>query len=182
MTSILALSGSLRKNSFNSGLLRAAMALHPGHIEAGSIAGIPLYDADVEAEAFPEPVEALKQRLAAADGLLLFSPEYNNSVPGVAKNAIDWLSRPSGDIRNVFNGKPVTVAGASPGGFGTILAQDAWLPVFRTLRARYWSAGRLMVSGARDRFDDGAELTDDDTRNRLDDFVGGFIAFCEGVR
>lgn len=178
MTRILGISGSLRKGSYNSGLLRAAQALHPDHVVIGSIEGVPLYDADVEAEGFPDPVESLKRRVAEADGLLLVSPEYNNSVPGVAKNAIDWLSRPSGDISNVFRGKPVAVTGASPGGFGTVLGQSAWLPVFRTLRARIWTGGRLMVSGAKKLFDDAGELEDAETRERLDDFVSGFIAFC----
>lgn len=180
MTQILAISGSLRKESYNSGLVRAAESLHPGTIQAASIADIPLYNADVEAAGFPAPVESLKQRLAQADGLLLASPEYNNSVPGVTKNAIDWLSRPSGDIANVFRGKPVAVIGASPGGFGTILSQNAWLAVLRTLKARHWADGRLMVSGAGELFDDDGNLVDDDTRERLDAFLRGFIGFCEG--
>jgi len=178
MTRILGLSGSLRTGSYNSGLLRAAQALHPDHLEIGSIADLPLYNADLEAAGFPSAVEALKQRLARADGLLLVTPEYNNSVPGVTKNAIDWLSRPSGDIDNVFRDKPVAIVGASPGGFGTILSQSAWLPVFRTLRARIWTRGRLMVSGARNVFDEESNLVDDGIRERLDDYVGGFIAFC----
>ena len=98
------------------------------------------------------------QQIAAAGGVLLVTPEYNNSVPGVLKNATDWLSRPSGDIRNVFEGKPVAVTGVSPGGFGTVLGQSAWLPVLRTLRARHWTGGRLMVSHARDAFDEAGNL------------------------
>jgi len=96
----------------------------------------------------------------------------------VLKNAIDWLSRPSGDIRNVFRDKPVAVIGASPGGFGTISAQTAWLPVWRTLGARHWSGGRLLVSQAHKRFADG-ELTDQELRERLEAFLAGFMAFCE---
>jgi NAD(P)H-dependent FMN reductase len=80
--------------------------------------------------------------------LLLVTPEYNNSIQGVAKNAIVWLSRPASDIARVFGGKPVAIAGASPGGFGTILSQNAWLPVFRTLGADLWPGGRLLVSRA----------------------------------
>jgi NAD(P)H-dependent FMN reductase len=179
MTRILGLSGSLRKASYNAGLLRAARTLHPDHIEIGSIADLPLYNADVEAAGFPAAVEALKQRLARADGLLLVTPEYNNSLPGVTKNAIDWLSRPSGDIANVFRDKPVAIIGASPGGFGTILSQSAWLPVFRTLRAQLWTSGRLMVSGAKQVFDEESNLADPDIRKRLDEFIGGFIAFCK---
>ena len=94
-----------------------------------SIAGVPLYDGDVEAASgIPEAAARLKDAVAAADGLLLVTPEYNNSVPGVAKNAIDWLSRPSADIARVFGAKPVALCGASPGGFGTVLSQNAWLP------------------------------------------------------
>jgi hypothetical protein len=82
------------------------------------------------ADEIPERVSALKEAIVAADGLLLATPEYNNSMPGVFKNAVDWLSRPPADIGRVFGGKPVAVLGASPGGFGTILSQNAWLPRF----------------------------------------------------
>src|SRR4051794_28427466 len=95
-----------------------------------SIAGILLYNGDDEnATGIPPVVARLKDVIAAADGLLLVTPEYNNSLPGVTKNAIDWLTRPAADIPRVFRGKPVAIAGASPGGFGTILSQNAWLPV-----------------------------------------------------
>ena len=144
-----------------------------------SIVDIPLYDADVEAAGFPAAVETLKQRIATANGLLLATPEYNNSLPGVLKNAIDWLSRPSGDIRNVFRDKPVAVMGASPGGFGTVSAQSAWLPVWRALGARHWSGGRLMVSHAQRVFDSKGQLIDDTVRERLEAYVGGFLAFCD---
>jgi len=179
MGHVLGISGSLREGSYNSALLRAARAIYPGRLQIGRIDRIPLYNADVEAAGFPATVEEVKQQVAAADGLLLVSPEYNNSVPGVLKNAIDWLSRPSGDIRNVFRDKPVAVIGASPGGFGTILGQDSWLPVFRALRARHWTAERLMVSHAHDAFDEAGALVDDHLRERLRGFVGGFISFCE---
>ena len=90
----------------------------------GSIRGIPLYDGDLEAEeGIPEAVAALKEAIVAADGLLIVTPEYNNSIPGVFKNAVDWLSRPPADIKRVFGGKPVALMGASPGSFGTILSQ-----------------------------------------------------------
>ena len=144
-----------------------------------SIIDIPLYDADVEAAGFPAADETLKQRIAKANGLLLATPEYNNSLPGVLKNAIDWLSRPSGDIRNVFRDKPVAVMGASPGGFGTVSAQSAWLPVWRALGARHWSGGRLMVSHAQRVFDSKGQLIDDTVRERLEAYVGGFLAFCD---
>src|SRR5688572_16682637 len=148
---LVGISGSTRRAAFNSALLRAAAAAMPAGAELRieSIAGIPLYNGDEEAaHGIPPAVARLKDAIAAADGLLLVTPEYNNSLPGVAKNAIDWLSRPSADIGRVFGGKPVAVAGASPGGFGTVLSQNAWLPVFRTLGADLWSGGRLLVSRA----------------------------------
>jgi len=178
VTHIIGLSGSLRKDSYNTALLRAARDLQPQALRIAGIRDIPLYDADLEASGVPLPVESLQRQIAAADGLLLASPEYNNSVPGVLKNAVDWLSRPSGEIRNVFRDKPVAVIGASPGGFGTISAQAAWLPVFRALGARYWSGGRLMVSGARKVFAEQGQLSDAEIRERLAAFVGGFIEFC----
>ncbi len=118
-------------------------------LEIASIKGIPLYDGDVETSSgLPAAVAKLKEQIVAADGLLLVTPEYNNSLPGVFKNAIDWLSRPSADIPRVFGGRPVAVIGASPGGFGTMLSQSAWLPVLRTLGTSAWFGGRLQVSRA----------------------------------
>lgn len=183
MARLLGLSGSLRKASFNSGLLRAAVDLAPAGttLLAGSIEGIPLYNGDDERDhGIPAAVQALKRQLAAADGLLLFTPEYNNAMPGVFKNAIDWLTRPATDIEHLFGGKPVAVVGASPGGFGTILAQDAWLPVLRTLGTRPWFEGRLMVSRAQSVFDAEGNLTDETTRQRLAQFIAGFAAFVAG--
>jgi chromate reductase len=176
---LVGISGSLRKGSYNSALLRAAVSLMPpgSALRSESIAGIPLYDADVESAGLPDPVARLKEAIVAADGLLLFSPEYNNSVPGVAKNAIDWLSRPPADIARVFRGKPVAIAGASTGNFGTILAQSAWLPVFRVLGARFWSGPRLVVPRAASVLDAGGELADAATRDSLAKFLEGFVAF-----
>ena len=179
MTRILGISGSLRKGSYNSALLRAAYGLFPEILEIGSIQDVPLYDGDLEDQGVPESVHQLKQKLTAASGLLLISPEYNNSMPGVLKNVVDWLSRPSSDVRNVFRNKPVAVVGVSPGAFGTIMGQNAWLPVFRSLGARYWSGGRLMVSGGSRVFDGEGNLIDDSTRQRLEQFIKGFEAFCE---
>jgi chromate reductase len=177
---IVGISGSLREASYNSALLRAARDRYPERLRIAAIDRIPLYNADLESAGFPPEVEEVKQQVAGSQGVLLFSPEYNNSVPGVLKNAIDWLSRPSGDIRNVFDGKPVAVLGASPGGFGTILGQSAWLPILRTLRARHWTGGRLIVSHARKVFDEDGALVDDLVRERLESFVDGFFAFCDG--
>jgi len=147
-------------------------------LEVATIRDIPLYDGDVEAnDGIPAPVAALKDRIAASDGLLLATPEYNNSIPGPLKNAVDWLSRPSGDIGRVFGGKPVAVIGASPGGFGTILAQNAWLPVLRTLGTEPWFGIRLMVSRAQSVFDADGALTDASIEAQLRTFLDGFVGF-----
>jgi chromate reductase, NAD(P)H dehydrogenase (quinone) len=127
-------------------------------------------------------VSALKDAIAAADGLLLATPEYNNSIPGVFKNAIDWLSRPSADIQRVFGGKPVALMSASPGGFGTILSQNAWLPVLCTLGVDLWSGGRLLVSRAQGVFDEAGMLTDNAIKNSLRDFLRGFVEFVSSRR
>jgi chromate reductase len=184
MATIVGISGSLRTGSFNSALLRAAVDLMPegSTLQVGTIAGIPLYDGDEEARSGIPPAAArLKDAIAAADGLFICTPEYNNSIPGVAKNAIDWLSRPSADIARVFRGKPVALAGASPGGFGTILSQNAWLPVFRTLGAEFWAEGRLLVSRAGNAFGPDGTLVDEAMREQLRKFLAGFVAHVRGA-
>lgn len=172
---ILGLSGSLRRASFNAGLLRAAAELAPSgtKVDIGSIRDVPLYDGDLEkADGLPPAVRLLQEQLQAADGVLLVTPEYNNGIPGVFKNAIDWMSRGPG--LQMWAGKPVAVIGASPGGFGTVMAQSHWLPVLRTLRATVWAEGRLMVSQAGSVFDAQGDLTDTATREKLADFISGF--------
>src|SRR3989442_6215970 len=180
MITIVGFAGSLRQGSYNAALLRAAVEMMPpgSELHAASIREIPLYNGDDEAaRGVPPAVTALKDIIAAADGLLLATPEYNNSMPGVMKNAIDWLSRPPSDIRRVFGGKPVALMGASPGGFGTILSQNAWLPVFRTLGARLWAEGRLMVPRAQGVFDAEGNLTDPKVRDALRGIVDGYVTF-----
>ena len=185
MLTLIAFSGSLRQASFNSALLRAAGQLLPPDVELGiaSIRDIPLYDGDLEAaQGLPDSVTALKDRIAAADGLLLATPEYNNSIPGVMKNAIDWLSRPNTDIPRVFGAKPVALMGASPGGFGTILSQNAWLPVFRVLGAQLWPQGRMLVARAGSVFDAEGRLTDAKVREALRSFLADYVRFVETLR
>ncbi len=185
VTELIGVSGSLRQGSFNTALLRAAAALMPegARLTIKRIDDIPLYNADREkAEGVPEAVEALKDAIAASDGLLLATPEYNNSMPGVLKNTVDWLSRPPSDIKRVFHGRPVALIGASAGGFGTILSQSAWLPVLRTLRADFWSEGRLLVSRAGDVVDEQGELADDKIRQQLGDFVHAFAEYARERR
>ena len=179
MTTIVGLSGSLRQGSFNAGLLRAAAeAAPPGcALAAESIRDIPLYDADLEAAAPPAGVLALQKRIAAADGLLLVSPEYNQSMPGVFKNAIDWLSSfPLGGDK-IFRDLPVGLIGASAMWSGTLNAQTAWLPVFRGLAMRPYLGDTLYVGGARGKFDEAGELTDETTRQRLAGWMAGFVEF-----
>lgn len=178
--SILAISGSLRRGSFNTALLRAAqgLAIEGVNLEVATLHGIPLYDGDVEAESGePAAVSTLKAKVIASDGLLLSTPEYNNGIPGVFKNGIDWLSRPPQDTAKVFAGKPVALVGASPGGFGTILAQNAWLPVLRTLGTQHWAGGRLMLSRAQHAFSADGALADESARKQLGDFLAGYAAF-----
>lgn len=181
-TQLLGLSGSLRAGSFNTALLRAAVALAAGEalqIDAATLHGIPLYDGDVEQQqGLPPAVRALRERILAADGLLLVSPEYNNGVPGVFKNAIDWLSRKPGGEPDVFRDRPVAVIGASPGGFGTVLAQAHWLPVLRTLGARVYAGGRVAVSRAGSVFGADGSLKDEAVAANLREFVQGFATFA----
>ncbi len=182
MTKLIGIAGSLRAGSFNAALLRAAAQLMPdgASLEIASIKDIPLYDGDVEAsQGIPQPVTSMKDLIAAADGLLLVTPEYNNGIPGVFKNAIDWLSRPPADIARVFGRRPVAVIGASPGGFGTILAQNAWLPVLRTLGTRPWFDSRLMVSRAGNVFNEKGEIVDEKIKAQLQQFVHGFLDFVK---
>ena len=184
VTKLVGISGSLRKGSFNSALLRSAAGLMPEDSElvVDTIRGIPLYDADVEVEeGIPERVAELKEAIVAADGLLLVTPEYNNSIPGPFKNAIDWLSRIEDGPRPVFAGKPVAVIGASPGGFGTLLAQNAWLPVLRTLEMRPWFGGRLLVSRANAAFNAENQLTEEATKKKLREFLAGFTACIQSA-
>lgn len=183
MASVIGIAGSLRKASFNGALLRAAAELAPAGmaVEIASIAGIPLYDGDLDHEqGLPEPVTKLKDRIAAADGLLLVTPEYNNSMPGVLKNAIDWLSRPAKDSARVFGNRPVAIMGATPGRGGTRLAQNAWLPVLRTLGTRPWFGRQLYVAGAAQVFDAEGRLVDAQVRTLLSEFMAGFAEFVEG--
>jgi len=163
-------------------LLRAAVEAVPAGstIQIESIRDIPLYDGDVEAEqGIPQAVQHLKARIVAADGLLIVTPEYNNSMPGVLKNTIDWLSRPPADIPRVFRGRPVAIMGATPGQGGTLLSQASWLPVVRTLGMRPWFEGRVNVSGAGKVFDTDGRVADEAIRDRIRTFVEGFTGFVD---
>ncbi|QPF75678.1 NAD(P)H-dependent oxidoreductase [Roseateles sp. DAIF2] len=176
---LLALSGSLRRASFNTALLRAAADLCPAgvRLELRTLHGVPVYDGDLEAEqGTPAPVLDLREAIRAADGLLIATPEYNNSIPGVLKNGLDWVSRPPAEGKKAFFGKPTAVLGATPGGFGTVQSQDALLSVLRTLQVEMWFGGRLMVSRANTLFDAEGRLTDAALQGQLRDFLAGFSA------
>lgn len=177
MTTIIGISGSLRKGSYNTGLLRAVVETAPKDctVDVVSIRGIPLYDGDVEeTDGIPEIVEEIKDRIEKADALLLVTPEYNNTIPGVLKNAMDWLSRPSQDRTRVFGGKTVGLMGASLGPFGTVNAQTAWLPVFRVLNMRVWFGKQLYVGGAMNLFDESGNLVDENTKKRVESYMSDF--------
>lgn len=182
MTRILGISGSLRAASFNTALLRAARRAAPEgvEIEIATLHGIPLYDGDLEAATgIPEAVDALKARIRASDALLLATPEYNNGMPGVLKNAIDWLSRPAGELRQLFGGRPLALMGASPSGFGTLLAQAAWLPVLKSLGVQVWTGKSLMLSRAHQSIGADGEIVDEAALKTIADFVAGYAASLE---
>ena len=182
MVHLLGISGSLRAGSYNTALLRAASALSGDDVtlDVATLHGIPLYDADLEArEGLPPAVADLKARVVASDGVLLVTPEYNNGIPGVFKNAIDWLSRGTPDIAAVFGGRPFALIGASPGGFGTVMSQAHWLPVLKTLGVQLWAGNRLMVSRAGQAFNANGELIDQKVREQLAGFVRGFARFTD---
>jgi NAD(P)H-dependent FMN reductase len=185
MITIVGISGSLRKHSFNSGLLRASAEVIPEgcSLKIGSIKGIPLYNADEEeSEGVPAIVEDLKNLIASADALLMVTPENNNSVPGVFKNAIDWLTRPPEDRSRIFGNLPVGLMGTTPGSFGTAFSQYAWLPILRVLGTQVWSGRLMWVSGAMKKFDEEGNLTDDGVKKQLTKYMEGFTDFVTRMK
>jgi NAD(P)H-dependent FMN reductase len=165
--------------------LRAASESAPDGciVTIGSIKEIPLYNADVEeSQGIPGVVEDLKNLIASADGLLLSTPENNNSMPGVFKNAIDWLTRPPEDRLRVFRNKPVGLMGATPGNFGTAFSQYAWLPVLRVLGTQVWSGRLMWVSGAMKKFDAEGNVIDDGVRTQLMKYMSGFTEFVSRMK
>ncbi|MFV0477846.1 MAG: NADPH-dependent FMN reductase [Parahaliea sp.] len=180
MTRLLALSGSLRKDSFNTELARIASRVAPAGVvvDVATLHGIPLYDGDLEVEqGIPDSVLALKERIVASDGLLLLTPEYNSGIPGVMKNGIDWLSR--ADLKAVFSRRPVAVIGATPGGWGTLSAQNAWLPTLHMLGAREYSSHRLLVSHAHTLLPGDNTIADATVEKMLIELLAGFAKFIE---
>ncbi len=163
---VLGLSGSLRHGSFNTAALRAAQALAPNGmvIEIGDISAVPIYKEDDRQQGLPTPVVALCDTIRAADAVLIATPEYNYSIPGVLKNAIDWVSR---GAPQPFADKPVAILGASPSLLGTSRAQYDLRKVFVFLDARVLNKPEVMIGGARGKFDASGALTDGATQEIL---------------
>jgi len=160
---VLGISGSLRKGSFNTMALRAAQGLAPAGmtIETAEIGNLPLYNDDIRAAGYPPVVQAFRDKIAAADALLFVTPEYNYSISGVLKNAIDWGSRPPSQP---FDGKPVAIMGASGGVLGTARAQYHLRQMCVFLNMLPVNKPEVMIGQAQTRFDAAGNLTDETTR------------------
>jgi chromate reductase len=176
---IVAIAGSLRQGSYNKALLRAAQEFAPVamRIRIHDISEIPLFSEDVERAVIPPAVASLRQAVAAADGLLVATPEYNHGVPGVMKNTVDWLSRPPG--KSVLDGKPSAIMGASPGVLGTARAQSQLRQSFVFTNTPVLLRPEVLVGRAHEKFDSDGRLTDDVTRKFLVVFLEEFANWVE---
>ena len=174
---IAGIAGSLRRGSYNRGLLRSAQELAPPtmRIEIQEIAGIPFFNEDVEKAGIPDAVVRLRAAVAAADGLLIATPEYNYGVPGVLKNTIDWLSRPP--HRSVLNEKPAAIMGASQGAVGTARSQSQLRQAFAFTNTPAMLQPEMLVAQAHGKFDAEGHLTDQVTRDHLLRFLNKFFAW-----
>lgn len=178
---IVALVGSLRQGSHNRALVREAMAAAPAgvSVELLEIADIPFYNGDVQEQGFPESVARLGEALRQADGVLLVSPEYNYSISGVLKNAIDWMSRVP---NQPFAGKPVALMGASMGVMGTARAQYHLRQVLVCLDAHVMNKPEVMVGSVHTKFDEQGKLTDQATREHVAKAMTAFQAYVARFR
>lgn len=174
---VLGISGSLRKGSFNSMALRAAQKLVPAGmtLDIADISDIPLYNDDVRVAGEPEAVTALKAQVRAADAVLIATPEYNFSIPGVLKNTLDWLSRPP---EPPFDGKVVGIMGASPGPVGTARVQYDLRKVLVFMNAFTVNKPEVFISFAQNKFDAQGELKDEATAK----FVGDLLVAMEALK
>ncbi len=173
---VLGISGSLRDASYNTQLLRAAGRLFPDEVEFavwGGLKAVPPYDEDDDREPAPEGAQRFRDAIAGADAVLFATPEYNSSVPGQLKNAIDWASRPL--ATNVLRNKPVAVIGASTGMFGAVWAQAELRKVLAATGARV-AEGEVAVGHAQTRFDEEATFTDYDLLEQLGEVVRMLLA------
>jgi chromate reductase, NAD(P)H dehydrogenase (quinone) len=176
---VLGISGSLRRDSYNSGLLRAAADMLPSGAELEVFEGlkaIPPYDGDDDVDPAPEAVAALRDAIADADAVLIATPEYNASIPGVLKNALDWASRPH--ATNPLRGKPAAVVGASTGMFGAVWAQAETRKVLSTIGARVLDA-ELPVPEGDERFDAAGNLNDAEIEEQLTEILAGLVEAAE---
>jgi chromate reductase, NAD(P)H dehydrogenase (quinone) len=174
---VIGVAGSLRAGSYNRALLRAALEMAPDalRIEVADLIDLPMFNADVDARGTPTAVTELRILIRDADGLLLVTPEYNHGVPGVLKNAIDWLSQP---LRgNVLEGKPTAIMGASTGLAGTARAQSQLRQSFVLTNTPVMMQPEVLVGRAQERFDTGGRLTDEPTRRFLGLFLDQFAAW-----
>jgi chromate reductase, NAD(P)H dehydrogenase (quinone) len=180
-TKVLAFSGSLRKSSFNSGLIRAAIELKPDNmeIEFFDISGIPMYSDDLKLEGFPDKVKLFAEKISSADGLLIATPEYNYSIPGVLKNAIDWASRVS---PQPFNEKPAAIMGASIGLLGTVRAQMHLRQIAIFINMIVMNKPEVFVSSAKEKFDSEGNLTDEKTKEKIETFLINFNKWIEKIK
>ena len=178
---ILGIPGSLRKESFNRALLRAAVELVPqgARLDTFELDGIPPFNQDEEATPHPKVAE-LKQRVRAADAILFVTPEYNYSIPGVLKNAIDCASRPYGD--SAWNGKPVAIMGATIGSLGTARAQYHLRQTFVFLNMYPVNQPEVMVSNAQNRFDQEGRLTDDTTKKLIQQLLAELVNWTKRLQ
>ena len=173
----LGIAGSLRRGSYNRGLIRAAVDLASADIRVlpYDLADIPMYNGDVEALGDPEPVTRFKAAIAASDALLIATPEYNHCVPGVLKNAIDWASRPA--RASVLTGKPVAIMGASTGRGGTARAQAHLRDGLAYTNGFVLPLPEVLVTLAADRFDEDGQLIDAETREEVGDLLKSLAAW-----
>jgi chromate reductase len=180
--SFLGVAGSLRRGSYNRGLIRAAAEVAPPGVslEAYDLTDIPLYNADIETDGDPEPVAAFKRAIAAADALLIATPEYNHCIPGVLKNAIDWASRPP--RQSVLSGKPVAVMGATPTPGGTARAQAQLRDGLTYTNGLVLPLPEILVGLARDKFDEEGNLIDDETRSEIHELLVALAAWTRRLQ
>ncbi|MGO8991404.1 MAG: NADPH-dependent FMN reductase [bacterium] len=178
---ILGFAGSLRKQSYNKAILAVATETVPddASLEVFDLEGIPPFNQDLELQP-PDKVKEFKARIRAADAILIATPEYNYSIPGGLKNAIDWASRPYGD--NAFDGKPVAVMGASIGTLGTARAQYDLRRSFVFLNMLPLNQPEVMVPFVQDKVDSKGRVTDENTRKRIKELLENLVAWTRRTK